>query len=44
LDVKIRTKRNLSAIQELARKIAEEELERMPDVWKGFLERRYLVA
>jgi S-adenosylmethionine synthetase len=44
LDVKIRTKRNLSAIQELARKIAEEELERMPEVWKGFLERRYSVA
>jgi methionine adenosyltransferase (EC 2.5.1.6) len=44
LDVKIRTKKNLSAIQELARKIAEEELERMPDVWKGFLERRYSVA
>lgn len=44
LDVKIRTKKNLSTIQELARKIAEEELERMPDVWKGFLERRYPVA
>ena len=43
LDVKIRTKRNLSAIQELARKIADEELERMRDV-KGFLERRYSVA
>jgi S-adenosylmethionine synthetase len=44
LDVKIRTKKNLSAIQELARKIAEEELERMPDVWKGFLEGKYHVA
>jgi S-adenosylmethionine synthetase len=44
LDVKIRTKKNLSTIQELARKIAEEELERMPDVWKGFLERKYSVA
>jgi S-adenosylmethionine synthetase len=44
LDVKIRTKKNLSAIQELARKIAEEELERMPYVWRGFLERRYPVA
>jgi len=43
LDVKIRTKKNLSAIQELARKIAEEELERMRDV-KGFLERRCPVA
>jgi S-adenosylmethionine synthetase len=43
LDVKIRTKKNLSAIQELARKIADEELERMRDV-KGFLERRYPVA
>jgi S-adenosylmethionine synthetase len=44
LDVKIRTKKSLSAIQELARKIAEEELERMRYVWKGFLERRYSVA
>jgi len=44
LDVKIRTKKNLSAIQELARKIAEEELELMPDVWKGFLEGIYSVA
>jgi S-adenosylmethionine synthetase len=43
LDVKIRTKKSLSAIQELARKIAEEELERMPDV-KGFLEGKYRVA
>jgi S-adenosylmethionine synthetase len=44
LDVKIRTKKSLSTIQELARKIAEEELERMPDVWKGFLEGKYRVA
>jgi S-adenosylmethionine synthetase len=43
LDVKIRTKKSLSAIQELASKIAEEELERMRDV-KSFLERRYPVA
>jgi hypothetical protein len=43
LDVKIRTKKNLSAIQELARKIAEEELERMRDV-KSLLEPRYPVA
>ncbi len=44
LDVKIRAKKNLNAIQELARKIAEEELERMPDTWKGFLEGIYPVA
>jgi S-adenosylmethionine synthetase len=43
LDVKIRTKKSLSAIQELARKIAEEELERMRDV-KSLLEPRYPVA
>jgi S-adenosylmethionine synthetase len=36
LDVKIRTKKSLSAIQELARKIAEEELERMRDVGRAF--------
>jgi len=44
LDVKIRTKKNLSAIQELARKIAEEELERMPNIWEDFLEGKYPVA
>jgi len=44
LDVKIRTKKNLSAIQELARKIAEEELERVPNIWEEFLNGRYPVA
>jgi Archaeal S-adenosylmethionine synthetase len=44
LDVKIRTKKSLSAIQELARKIAEEELERMLNIWEDFLEGKYPVA
>jgi S-adenosylmethionine synthetase len=44
LDVKIRTKKSLSAIQELAKKIAEEELERMLNIWEDFLEGKYPVA
>ncbi|MGB9873701.1 MAG: methionine adenosyltransferase, partial [Hydrogenobacter sp.] len=44
LDVKVRTKRDIAGITEEVKKIAKEELERMPEVWKGFLEGRYSVA
>ena len=44
LDVKVRTKRDIKGIEEPIRRIAEEELELMPEVWKGFLEGRYPVA
>ncbi len=44
LDVKIRTYKSLSGLQEEVKKIAREELERMPEVWKGFVEGIYPVA
>ncbi|MFN3599237.1 MAG: methionine adenosyltransferase, partial [Aquificaceae bacterium] len=44
LDVSIRSKRDISSLQEVVRKIAQEELDRMPEVWKGFVEGLYPVA
>ncbi|MFN3947357.1 MAG: methionine adenosyltransferase [Aquificaceae bacterium] len=44
LDVSIRSKRDISSLQEAVRKIAQEELDRMPEVWKGFVEGLYPVA
>ncbi|WP_029551376.1 methionine adenosyltransferase [Thermocrinis jamiesonii] len=44
LDVKVRTKKDLKSIEELAKRIAQEELELMPEVWKGFVEGKYPVA
>jgi S-adenosylmethionine synthetase len=44
LDVKVRTKRDIAGIKEEVKRIAKEELERMPKLWEGFLEGRYTVA
>ncbi len=44
LDVSVRTKKDIKAIEELVRKIAKEELDRMPEIWKGFVEGLYPVA
>ena len=44
LDVKVRTSRNINTLQEEIKKIAKEELDRMPSIWKGFLEGIYTVA
>ncbi len=44
LDVSVRSKKDLSMLEPLVKKIAQEELERMPDVWKGFVEGLYPVA
>ncbi|MFN3814082.1 MAG: methionine adenosyltransferase [Aquificaceae bacterium] len=44
LDVKIRTHKSLKDLQENVKKIAKEELERMLEVWKGFVEGVYPVA
>lgn len=44
LDVSVRTKKDIKAIEEVVRKIAQEELDRMPEVWKGFVEGLYPVA
>ena len=37
-------KKDIKAIEEVVRKIAQEELDRMPEVWKGFVEGLYPVA
>ena len=44
LDVSVRTKKDIKAIEEVVRRIAQEELDRMPEVWKGFVEGLYPVA
>ncbi len=44
LDVSVRTKKDLKSLEELVRKIAQEELDKMPEVWKGFVEGLYPVA
>ena len=44
LDVSVRTKKDLKKLEELVRKIAQEELDKMPEVWKGFVEGLYPVA
>ncbi len=44
LDVSVRTKRDIKVLEERIRKIAKEELERMPQTWKGFVEGIYPVA
>lgn len=44
LDVKIRTRKDIRGLQDEVKKIAQEELDKMPSVWKGFLEGIYSVA
>lgn len=44
LDVSVRTKKDLKSLEEQVRKIAQEELDKMPEVWKGFVEGLYPVA
>ncbi|WPM32254.1 methionine adenosyltransferase [Hydrogenobacter sp. T-2] len=44
LDVSVRTRKDLKSLEELVRKIAQEELDKMPEVWKGFVEGLYPVA
>jgi len=43
-DVKIRTPKEIKGIEEEVRRIAEEELQRMPETWKKFLNREFSVA
>ncbi|NPA33163.1 MAG: methionine adenosyltransferase [Aquificae bacterium] len=43
-DVKVRTKKPISAIEDEVRKIADEELQRMPETWKRFLAKEFSVA
>lgn len=44
LDVSVRSKKDLKSLESLLRKIAQEELDKMPEVWKGFMEGLYPVA
>ena len=43
-DVKIRTKRDIKGIEEVIRKIAEEEIAKIPEIWKGYVEKKFTVA
>jgi S-adenosylmethionine synthetase len=43
-DVKVRTKRDIKGIEELIKKIAEEEIAQIPEIWKGYLEKKFQVA
>ncbi len=43
-DVKVRTSKDIKGIEELIKRIALEELQRMPQAWKGFVEEIYPVA
>lgn len=44
LDVSVRSKKDLKVLEPLVKKIAQEELEKMPEVWKGFVEGLYPVV
>jgi S-adenosylmethionine synthetase len=43
-DVKIRTKRDIKGLEELIKKIAEEEIAQIPEIWKGYVEKKFSVA
>ena len=43
-DVKIRTKRDIKGIDELIKKIAEEEISQIPQIWRGYMEKKFQVA
>ncbi len=43
-DVKVRTQKEIRGVEELVKKIAEEELEAMPETWKGFIKKEFSVA
>ncbi|HIC09226.1 MAG TPA: methionine adenosyltransferase [Aquificales bacterium] len=43
-DVKVRTKRDIKGIEGLIKKIAEEEIAQIPDIWKGYVEKKFTVA
>lgn len=43
-DVKVRTKRDIKGIEEVIKKIAEEEISQIPEIWKGYVEKKFQVA
>ncbi len=40
-DIKLRTNKDIKSLEENVRKIAEEELEKLPETWKKFLNRHF---
>lgn len=43
-DVKVRTKKDIKGIEELIKKIAEEEIAKIPEIWKGYVEKKFQIA
>lgn len=43
-DVKVRTSKDVKGISDQIKKIAKEEIEKMPNTWKLFLEKKFSVA
>ncbi len=40
-DVKLRTNKDVKGIEEIVRKIAQEEIDKLPETWKKFLQRHF---
>ncbi len=40
-DVKLRTSKDIKGIEEVVRKIAQEEIDKLPETWKKFLQRHF---
>ena len=40
-DVKLRTNKDIKGIEEVVRKIAQEEIDKLPETWKKFLKRHF---
>ena len=43
-DVKIRTKRDVKGIEESIKKIAEEEISKISEIWKGYVKKKFTIA
>ena len=43
-DVKVRTQKDIKGIDEVVKRIAQEELELMPETWKRFINKEFTVA
>ena len=40
-DIKLRTNKDIKSVEEVVRKIAQEEIDKLPQTWKKFLERHF---
>ncbi|NPB05223.1 MAG: methionine adenosyltransferase [Aquificae bacterium] len=43
-DVKIRTKKDVKSLEPAIKKIAEEEIAKIPEIWKGYVEKKFRVV